>query len=183
MPVVSLICFALFVVAVIFNAISVIKSTAERHYSVVPFLGLITFVLAMTNLPNPPMWAWLLVLLDMGTLMFMISLPALALDVWQTSRCCFYAVFVNEQETLTLYQSDTYQSFRWDWTADELPAGGVVGFAGDWCQMGDEWLFYGDVNSPYFKAVLEHGVLTVVASDDEYTQFQNKCYQQLNFND
>lgn len=177
---VSLICFALFAVVAIFNAISVIKSTAERHYSVVPVVGLITFALAMINLPNPPIWAWLLVALDIGALMLMISLPALIMDVWHSSRFCRYAIFKNEQETLTLYQSGSYQSFDWQWTADELPAVGVVGFSGDWCQMGDEWLFYRDVNSPYFKAVLAHDILTVVASDGEHTHFQHKRYQLKN---
>lgn len=179
MPAISLICFALFALIAMVNAISVLTSTHKRHRSVVPMVGLVLFVVAMMGWPNPPIWAWLLVFFDLGTLMFVLSLPSFIVDGWQTSRFCCYAVFTNDQETLTLYRHNAHQSFRWDWTADELPTLGVVSFSGDWRQMGDEFLFYANINQPYFKAVLQDGVLMVVDTDDDYVQFNNKRYQQL----
>lgn len=179
MPIISMIGFGLFALIAIYNAISVLKSSQEHHISVVPFLGLVFFVLAMLDWSNSPMWLWLLVFLDMGTLMLMISLPALIMDVWRTSRFCRYALFVSDQEKLTLYRHGDYQSFHWQWTGDVLPMYSVVGFSGDWCQIGDEWLFYSDDHEPYFKAVLTDDKLTMVFAHQDFVQFYHKVYQKV----
>ena len=173
MPLISIIGFGLFALIALYNAISVIKSTKERHYSVTPFLGLVFFILAMMNLDNRPIWLWLLVFLDIGTLMFVVSLPSFIVDA-RREPCL---MFKNNQETLTLYCADIHQSFCWGWTADELPMG-VVSLSGDWRQAGDVFTFYANDNNPYFKAVLQDNILTVVETDDEYLQFKDKKYQQ-----
>ena len=58
----------------------------KRFHSAIPFFGATLLGLGMLMIPSTRPYAWSAVLLDYGTLAFLIASPKLARDAWNTSR-------------------------------------------------------------------------------------------------
>jgi len=75
----GLLCFA--------NWMSVLQSIlTKKFHSAVPFFGAGLLGSGMLLLPATRHWAWLAILLDYGTLAFIIALPHLIRESWNTSQ-------------------------------------------------------------------------------------------------
>lgn len=85
---------------------------------------------------------WLLLLLDIGTVVLIIHLPFVFKEFFISSRLCCYRVYSNSSQILTLYKFKTHQTFNWQYTCkiqvDTAPV--LVGFDGEW-QMNDNKLY------------------------------------------
>lgn len=113
----------------------------KQSSSYAPLIGVMAFFIGTLGLKECPIWIWLLVLLDMGTLIFIISLPFLFKEFFINSRFCRYRIYKNDKHNITLYKFNNHQTFNWQYSGknekmplDNLPR--LAGMGGNW-QMSD----------------------------------------------
>ena len=80
----------------------------RRSSSTVPLVGAIFGFLAVAAWPQPPTWAWLLPVLDPGTITGAIGVPHLIRTFVQFSRFNLHAVYTGPQHHLHLYRHGAF---------------------------------------------------------------------------
>jgi len=68
------------------NWLTLVPLRGGRHASTVPFIGAIFLALGAVLVPALRPYAWAAVLMDYGTLLFVVKFPGLAVELWSTSR-------------------------------------------------------------------------------------------------
>ena len=58
----------------------------KRFHSVVPLVGAILLALGLTSFDRTAPYAWLSPLADYGTIAFLLAIPRLTKEAWNTSR-------------------------------------------------------------------------------------------------
>lgn len=123
----------------------------KRFVSAVPFVGALPLGWGMSLLPGTRPYAWLALVADYGTLVFIIALPRILLEVWSTSRVnllhCFTGNSAGRAIAIKLYRrnvaaisADFDPPFRCD------DHGGLVlsfGMAGTWAATESGFLIKG----------------------------------------
>lgn len=113
----------------------------NKHSSFAPVIGLMCFFLGTQGLDKDyNRWIWLLILLDIGTLVLIGSLPFLLREWLINSRFCRYRVYQNDTQILTLYQFKQHRTFDWEYIGKTQPTNKPVllGFGGEWKIIDDK---------------------------------------------
>lgn len=115
--------------------------TQKGRSSFVPLVGVIFFVFGTLGLKDDYSgWIWLLVFLDIGTIVTLVGLPFIFKDFFINSLFCRYRVYQNDSQILTLYKFKNHQTFNWQYTQDvsDKPLPILTGFGGNWQMVGNE---------------------------------------------
>lgn len=112
----------------------------NRHVSMVPIFGALLIGIGIYSITDSFLWSLLAIPLDLGTLMFVLSLPWLFNEIWETSRfnelSKFYTNDNGRKIFITLYKKGLvciYQEYN-D-TANPQEQGYIPvsqGFTGKW---------------------------------------------------
>tara|TARA_R110002111_G_scaffold1157_1_gene8190 strand:- start:54425 stop:54901 length:477 start_codon:yes stop_codon:yes gene_type:complete len=70
----------------------------NRHVSMVPFFGAILLAVGIYSLTGSILWALIAIPCDPGTGLFLLALPRLFNELWQTSRFNELATFYNNDQ-------------------------------------------------------------------------------------
>lgn len=183
MPIFAYICLALFAVLAFCNAqISYHIWRYGKHASHVSLVGIILFFFGTLGW-REPIWFWLLLLLDTGTLVFLVSLPVIMSDIFSQSIFTKYSIYQNANQKLTLYKTKNRQTFRWEWLGktpnqpNQLPF--LAGFGGDWQQQNDKFIF--STGEQQLIATLKNNQLcfTKIAVDNYYHRLSEVCLNKI----
>ncbi len=72
---------------VLVNALSFYRThVSKRFTSSIPLLGGLFGLVGFLQIPELRKWCWVALLVDYGTLVFLLALPKVAKELWQTSR-------------------------------------------------------------------------------------------------
>ncbi|ULJ60301.1 hypothetical protein [Wielerella bovis] len=152
----------------------------NKNSSFAPVLGLMCFFLGTLGLDkdyNP--WIWLLVLLDIGTLVLIWSLPFLLKEWFINSRFCRYRVYRNNTQILTLYQFKQHRTFNWQYIGkikpENVPV--LVGFGGEWTIIDDKLHLNIVGGRNIAVADMENDELVFAEIDHEH--YARLCHQRL----
>jgi len=73
-----------------------------RFHSMIPLVGATCLGLGALLLPVLRWYAWTAVLLDIGTLAFLVALPRIAQEVWATSRFNLLEEYIGQRDATTV---------------------------------------------------------------------------------
>lgn len=152
----------------------------NKNSSFAPFWGLMCFFLGTQGLDKDyNRWIWLLVLLDIGTLVLIWSVSFLLREWFINSRFCRYRVYQNDTQILTLYQFKQHRNFNWQYIAKTKPENVPVlaGFGGEWSII-DNKLYLNVVGGGNIVvANLENDELVFAEIDNGH--YARLCHQRL----
>lgn len=152
----------------------------NKHSSFAPVIGLMCFFLGTQGLDKDyNRWIWLLVLLDIGTLVLIGSLPFLLREWLINSRFCRYRVYQNNTQILTLYQFKQHRTFNWQYIGKTQPENvpALAGFGGEWSMIDDK-LYLNVVGGRNIAvADMENDELVFAEMDNEH--YARLCHQRL----
>lgn len=128
--------FALIAIKNLYDMICHLKNNSQETLTWIPLIGLIVFILAMNSLAEPKPILWLLVFLDLGTVVLLWLLPSLLYQVFLQSRFCLYRAYVNDNQKIILYKFRQHQILQWERIQSPektpLESGRLMAFGGDW---------------------------------------------------
>jgi hypothetical protein len=84
----------------------------RKFTSCVPLIGGVFGLIGFSQIPSLRKWSWIAVLMDYGSIVFLITLPKLAKELWQTSRINLVSKLTGKDNTkeveLRLYRAGVF---------------------------------------------------------------------------